>query len=168
MPNLLLTTTTAAQQAWQPPAWVAITLILITWVGFIITYLRFRWESQRMQMELEKAKKERDKELQDMAVRVCREFVNSKDYREDRDQRVREIANEQIDSAFTARAKSFVSMDRFEERTRAIENKQEEMNKILQANTEKIGNMSGQITQAVTTQLTAFLATRVFGPKDQT
>lgn len=161
MPFMIVAQT--AQTGWQPPGWVGIVAIGITWATFVFAFLRLRWDHQKVIMDMEKAKKDRDRELEDMALRVCREFASSREYKMDRDQRVREIANEQVDEAFRQRSSSFVSADKFDERTRALESKIDQHNTILQQNTEKIGNMSGQITQAVTTQLTAFLATRVFG-----
>lgn len=154
------------QPMWSTPPFIA---IAITWIGFLVVILRFRMELRAQQQTAEKLTKERDRELEDMALRVCRNFIASREYKQDRDERIRELGVDMIADAFMRRAPSFVSAEKFDERMRALEAKQTEMNATLIENTKQLANLSGQITQAVTQavtqQLTMYLTTEVFGPK---
>lgn len=163
---LLLQAAASSGPTWTPPPWVTIIGFGLTWLGGLILVLRFKMDVEKHKVEAERMKKERDTELADMARRVCKEFTSSKEYRQEKEERMRELAQDEVDDAFTRRAQSFVSAERFDERMRATEQRLGSMETALKDNTEKIGNMSGQITQAVTTQLTAFLSSRIFGPKE--
>jgi hypothetical protein len=147
------------------PQWVIVVGILITWAGFAINVTKHRSDLKRMKDDEEDRRRDRDDEQEKLVYRVCREFTNSMEYRSSGDQRIREIAMSEIDDAFNRRSPSFISAERYEAERRALDQRLANVEQSIRENTREMGALGGQITTAVTSQLTHFLTTKVFAGK---
>lgn len=132
---------------------------------FIIVGSAFFKYSQWKSGEEDRAQKLEEIE-EKLIIRVCKEVTNSVDYKKTIDQRIQEIAAITINNEFRLRSSSFVSSERYIADTMAVEKRLAGLETAIRENTKELGNVGGQITATVTTQLTAFLSTKIFAGKD--
>ena len=110
--------------------------------------------------ELIAAARRRDSELKETAKEACREFTNSDDYRDRKDERSRAIAEEVVAQAFVDRAKSFVDAELFKEFRRSLDQQFANLNQRITDNTKAVSEYSGKVPSAtdIAMQVNALVA----------
>lgn len=128
--------------------------------GFVISSRKFRIDMAKdREAEREKAIKSNEA----LALRVCREFTTSDEFWKRRDAQIAQMIYHGINEEFIQRSPSFVGTEKFDERLKSVEEKIGTLAHDVRENTREVANLGGQVTTAVTQQLTAYLSTRVFG-----
>lgn len=148
------------------PVWILIVSILsaiaVSWIGAYWTVRKGKVESEKHDADKLKARREENRAL----VRdVIREVFDDRDFNADRDQRIKEIANTEINEQFKDRASSFVDKPDFERFVNMILDQHKTTNALVIDLARQVGEMDGrissQVAHQVTTQLTAYLSSTI-------
>lgn len=148
------------------PAWwvilVALSGMATAWLAVVLTARRDRAAYEKDRLAREAAQSEANEKL---AKRVCREWTESSEWRRERDERIKEVANREIDDSFRERSSSFVDSADFERFVNMILDQHKSTNALVIDLSMKVGEMDGRISAAVahqvTQQLTAYLSSTI-------
>jgi uncharacterized membrane protein YccC len=143
-----------------PALMLSIIGTVISLIGLAVAILSVRNNAKALEATLEKHQRESSRELDNTILRTCREFTNSDEYSNRKDRRIRELAREEIDEAFRARAESFVDAKVFDEFRRNLDKQLSDLTGAVNANTRAVSEASGKISADIAVQVSAFLNAR--------
>ncbi len=141
--------------------------ILISWVGFAITIRTFRAAERDRETALVLHAQEEEARIERMATRACKELAASDDYILRRERAIEQVSKAVVDEEFRMRADSFVDAKVFQRADQDLNRHLSRLEASVNANTAELGRISGKISQDITTQIAAFLSSRVYGPGEK-
>jgi Tfp pilus assembly protein PilO len=104
----------------QTPLTTGLVVILLGAIGIFIQWITFAIMLKRWRNEEDKLKEERQLANENVMRRVCKEYTSSTDYINNKEKRIRELAQSEIADAFSQRAESFVDAKEYKADRRHI------------------------------------------------